>query len=105
MLLHPISRETAVTTRVLSSDEAKQAITRMQAIVNGGLTEQLAALNREGTTLSDANVWDGQLAANFRGNTWPGMYQALENMKAQLEMLRNEINTINLNIMQAGGNA
>lgn len=39
--------------RVLSSDEAKSAITRIQEIINGGLSEQISALDGQGQLLSD----------------------------------------------------
>jgi uncharacterized protein YukE len=90
--------------RVLSTGTAKQSITRMQQIINGGLVEQIDALNREGQTLSDPSNWDGRLAIEFRGN-WPQTYQALMRAKAELEELRSNLQTINQNIMTAGGNA
>jgi uncharacterized protein YukE len=89
--------------RVLSTGTAKQSITRMQQIINGDLLEQINALNREGQILSDASVWDGQLAQQFRGS-WPGTYQALMKAKTELEELRSNLQTINQNIMTAGGN-
>ncbi len=45
--------------RVLSSQAAKDAIQKIQSIINGGLTEQINALNNEGQQLSDPNNWDG----------------------------------------------
>ena len=89
--------------RVLSTDSAKQAITKMQQIINGGLIEQIEALNHEGQTLSDPNNWDGRLAEGFRGN-WPQTYQALMKAKQELDELRANIQKINENIMTAGGN-
>jgi len=34
--------------RVLSTDEAKEAIRQIQSIVNGGLTDQIQALDNQG---------------------------------------------------------
>ena len=90
--------------RVLSTMTAKQAITKMQQIINSGLVEQIEALNREGQILSDPNNWDGRLAIEFRNN-WPQTYQALKRAKDELEELRSKVQTINENIMRAGGNA
>lgn len=90
--------------RVLSTDTAKQSITQMQTIINNGLTEQIKNLNTQGDTLSDPNVWDGTLAATFRGS-WPETSAALDKVVADLEVLRSKIQTINTNIMTAGGNA
>ena len=49
--------------RVLSTDTAKQAISQMQTIINGGFQEQIQQLNRQGEVLSDPNNWDGPLAS------------------------------------------
>ena len=54
--------------RVLSTDTAKQAISQMQTIINGGFQEQIQQLNRQGEVLSDPNNWDGPLASQFRGS-------------------------------------
>ena len=57
--------------RVLSTEQAKSAITQVQAIVNGGLTEQITKLDGQGKILSNPDVWDGPLAQQFRDQTWP----------------------------------
>jgi uncharacterized protein YukE len=74
----------------------------MQQIVNGSLTEQIDALNREGQTLSDPNVWDGRLAQQFRSE-WPQTHSALLKAKEAVEQLRANSQRINQDIMQAGG--
>ncbi|SDU78566.1 hypothetical protein SAMN04489737_0527 [Arcanobacterium phocae] len=89
--------------RVLSTEEAKSAINQMQSIINGGLTDQIQALDHQGQTLSDPNVWDGPLAERFRGETWPATRQALEKAKQELEQLRNNLQQISTNIFTAGG--
>jgi uncharacterized protein YukE len=89
--------------RVLSTDQAKQSITKMKALIDGGLTQQINDLHKEGTTLSDPNVWDGNLAVQFRG-AWTEMNSTLNQLKQQLAELQSQINTINTNIMSAGGN-
>ncbi|MEM4202905.1 MAG: hypothetical protein QXS54_02430 [Candidatus Methanomethylicaceae archaeon] len=93
-----------MTGRVVSTQEALQAIDRMQQIINGGLVEQIEALNREGQRLSDPNVWDGRHAIEFRSQ-WPQTYQALMRAKNELEQVRANLQTVNRNIMAAGGNA
>ena len=92
-------------TRVLSSDQGRTSITRMQAILNNGITEQISALRSEGEVLSDPNVWDGQLAEEFRSSTWPGAAQALQGAVESLEALRARVQGINNDIMAAGGNS
>lgn len=91
--------------RVLSTDQGKLSITKLQAIVTGGLAEQIAAMKAEGQTLSDPNVWDGALAEDFRSNTWPGTASALDQTAQALDELRARIQSINTDIMSAGGNA
>ncbi len=90
--------------RVLSSEQARQAIQKMQQLINGPLAEQIDALNREGQTLSDPSVWDGNRAQEFR-NDWPQMHQTLTQAKQSLEDLRARIDAINRDIMTAGGNS
>ena len=48
--------------RVLSTDQAKSAIQQVQAIINGGLTDQISRLDAQGKILSNPDVWDGPLA-------------------------------------------
>ncbi len=89
--------------RVLSTDAAKQSIQKMQQIVTGQLVEQIRALDAEGQRLSQPDVWDGRLAAEFR-NDWPNMHRRLNEAKESLDQLRQRIASINQNIMTAGGN-
>ena len=89
--------------RVLSTDAARQAIQKMLQIVSGSLTEQIDALNREGQTLSDPNVWDGRLAQQFRSE-WPQTHNTLLRAKEAVEELRANSQRINEDIMRAGGN-
>jgi len=89
--------------RVLSTDAAKQSIQKMQQIINGPLLDQINSLNREGGILSDPNVWDGRLAQEFRTG-WTEVNATLLRAKTQLEELRSQVQRINENIMQAGGN-
>ena len=89
--------------RVLSTEQAKQAIRQIQSIINGGLTDQIGRLDAQGKVLSDANVWDGPLAATFRGSTWPETKRALDQAKQELEELRSQLEKIAANIFTAGG--
>ena len=80
--------------RVLSTEEAKSAIRDIQRIINGGLTEQLQALDVNGKTLSDPNKWDGPLAHQFRSDTWPQTKSALEKAKPNYMPLTQQANLI-----------
>jgi uncharacterized protein YukE len=93
-----------VTTRVLSTDEAKTTITQMRALLDGGLETTLQQLKAQGTTLSDPNVWDGTKAVEFRGY-WQDTATKLDALKAALTDLHTKITAINADIMSAGGNA
>ena len=90
--------------RVLSTPEAEQSVTRMQTIINQGLLDQIHLLDREGSTLSEPDVWDGDLAALFR-SAWPGTAPTLKRIQQDLETLRSRVQQINADIMAAGGNA
>lgn len=90
--------------RVLSSEQGKTSIARIQSILNGGLAEQIRALKAEGQILSDPNVWDGMLAEQFRSDTWPSASSSLDQTAQALEELRAGIHAINVDIMTAGGN-
>ncbi|GAA1888118.1 hypothetical protein GCM10009715_37560 [Paeniglutamicibacter psychrophenolicus] len=89
--------------RVLSTEQAKTAIQQIQAIINGGFTDQISQLDAQGRVLSDPNVWDGPLASQFRGSTWPETKAALDKARTELEQLRGQLNQISTNIFTAGG--
>ena len=93
-----------MSTRVLSTEQARTAITQIQSIVNGGLAEQIARLDAQGKVLSSPDVWDGQLAAQFRDSTWPQTRSALDRARQELDHLREQLQKIAQNIMAAGGN-
>lgn len=90
--------------RVLSSEQGKTSITRIQTILSGGLAEQIAALKSEGQILSDPEVWDGMLATEFRSTTWPDTARTLDQTAEAIEELRQRVQGINADIMVAGGN-
>jgi uncharacterized protein YukE len=75
----------------------------MQQVINGPLMEQIDALNQQGQTLSDPDVWDGRLASQFRSD-WPQMHKSLLQTKEAVEQLRANAKQINDDIMRAGGN-
>lgn len=89
--------------RVLSTDTARAAVQSMSSIINGGLTDQIEQLDRHGRQLCQPDVWDGSLAAQFRG-AWPQTSSSLRTVKAELDELRRKVERINADIMAAGGN-
>jgi uncharacterized protein YukE len=89
--------------RVLSTEAAKTAIVQVQAIVNGGLLDEIGKLDQQGRTLSNPEVWDGPLAQQFRDQTWPETKSALDRARLELDELRDQLQRISQNIMTAGG--
>ena len=89
--------------RVLSTMTAKETIVKMRQVINGPLMEQIQQLAQQGQTLSDRNVWDGNLANDFR-TRWQETHQTLMKTQQALDELRQTIEQINSNIMTAGGN-
>ena len=89
--------------RGLCTADAKSAIRQIQSIVTGSLSDQIAQLDSQGQKLSQPDVWDGPLAAQFRGTTWPETKAALDKAKQELEDLRNQLDKISQNIFSAGG--
>ncbi len=89
--------------RVLSTEAAKTAIVQVQAIVNGGLLDEIGKLDQQGRTLSNPEVWDGPLAQQFRDQTWPETKAALDRARVELDELRDQLQRISQNIMTAGG--
>jgi len=93
-----------MSTRVLGSEEAVSLISQMQGILNGSLETTLQSLDRLGNQLSDPNVWDGNLASQFRGEVWPSCRTSFNNTLHQLQDLHNSLSKIQSQILQAGGN-
>jgi len=91
--------------RVLSTPEAISTITSLQSAVDNELLSQINNIIGLCERLSDQNVWDGQLAGEFRGRVAPDVKRALTNAHTQLSELQKNISKINQNIMTAGGNA
>lgn len=91
--------------RVLSTPEAKAAITQIQSILNGNFLSSINQLETQGQQLSEPNVWDGNLAQQFRTDTWPQTSASLKNAHTQLVQLQQDLSKIAQNIMTAGGNA
>lgn len=88
--------------RVLAGPEAVESATRMRQTIEGGLDAELAALEAAATRLSDPNVWDGPHAVQFR-ESWREMGPRLRRSQADLQELRNWVQTVATSILAAGG--
>jgi uncharacterized protein YukE len=89
--------------RVLSTDVARAAIQQMQQIISSDFEHTVQRLTTQGQTLSDPNVWDGPLAAQFRHDVWPKIDSSLKTTREGLDELRAKLQSINQDIMTAGG--
>lgn len=90
--------------RVVTTGEARDAIQKFKAILEGGLIQQIEDLNRQGQMLSQPEIWDGRLAQQFR-TEWADTYKKLQATKNALAELQKQIKDINDNIQRAGGNS
>ena len=89
--------------RVLATDTAKQAATKMQALLSGQITAEIKQVQTIGNQLSNPNSWDGPLAQKFRTSEWPGQTRALQSAVTTLEQLSKQMETVVQNILTAGG--
>ncbi len=91
--------------RVLSTEQAKSAIAQMQAIVDGGLAEQISPARRPG----QGAVQPGRVGRPA-GSAVPRQHVAADPERTgaarqELDALREQLQQIAQNIMPAGGNA
>lgn len=74
----------------------------MQAILTGNLPADLERLRGYAKTLSNPDVWDGRAATEFRGDVWSTSNAALIELQSQLDQLRQKVDLITKDIMNAG---
>jgi hypothetical protein len=91
--------------RVLATAEGKMAISSLQSAVDTDLLAQINTIIGLCNKLSDQNVWDGQLAGQFRTDVAPKVQTALKNAHQELSELQKNLSKITQNIMTAGGNS
>jgi uncharacterized protein (DUF2236 family) len=92
-----------VSDRVLSTNQALDSITKLHALLNGGLPDQLQRVLHEGQLLSDPNVLDGYVVQQFRSKWDQGSVSLVDAMGYLVE-LRNQVEKIYESIVRAGGN-
>jgi hypothetical protein len=92
-----------MTRRVLSSDQARSSIQGIQSIIDGSLRSDVQRLSQLLRELGDPDVWDGPLAAQFRGTTSPQARAELDQLVQQLDALRGHAQQVTGAIMAAGG--
>ena len=87
---------------ILTTPEAERASSQMKSIIDGGLTEQIDSLIREGNTLSEPTVRDGNHANSFRNN-WPTTSRQLREARDELARLQQAVEQVRQDIVAAGG--
>lgn len=87
---------------VKSTPEAISAIDNMKKTINGGLLENITSFIGYGDSLNAEN-FAGSKADEFY-TEWPETKTALNNAIERLNMMSNDIMTVNTNIQTAGGN-
>ena len=89
--------------RVLSTQEAKDAIVALRSGIDNDFFNAVGALNRQGQILSNPDCWDGDLARQFRDETWPHVQSVLNKATSDLQELNDSLRQIAENIFAAGG--
>ncbi len=91
-----------MSTIVKSTPVAIDAIRQMQAIIGGGLTEQIRSLCAAGDTAGDPANWEGPHANQFRMQ-WADTKGSLHRALAELAALQERLARIQADIQLAGG--
>ncbi len=86
---------------VKSTPEAIEAITRMRAVLDTGLAQQLQALDGAGVVLVEPNNWAGPKADQFR-TMWPETSGQLKTAREALVALNDQLRAVQQNIQTAG---
>ena len=82
---------------------AVDACKQMKTIVQGGLTEAIQQLCRQGDLLANGLNWKGNRAQQFEGE-WQQMRQALHRAQEAVEQLRAKADETLEAIQRAAGN-
>lgn len=90
------------TGRVLATQEARDAVSKLKGLVTGDLLTTIGDLEKQGDILADPNEWDGGLAKQFR-DAWPDNKTTIDNMQQDLKDMQEKIDKILENIRSAGG--
>jgi uncharacterized protein YukE len=90
-----------VSSRVVSTAEAKSAAQRMIA-TNNTLMEQLRQLQQSNQILCDPNQWDGPPAAQWRSQA-PSALQNLQSTFQKFETDFQQLRNLLENVLVAGG--
>jgi hypothetical protein len=82
--------------------EAHVHITQLLNLLQGPLGDVLSQITSHGLALSDPNVWAGPAASNFSNVVWPQAQTQLDQVRASLGQVQQQVSGILGNITQAG---
>lgn len=88
--------------RTVSTPAAESAVQTLGTILAGNLSGDLDKLRTYAQKLCDPDTWDGKAATEFRGPVWTASNAALTELQTQLATLRQKVEVITRDIMQAG---
>ena len=91
-----------MSTRVLATDAAKDAASKLSALLSGAIATDVQQIHTQAATLSSPNEWDGPRAASFRGE-WPQHETALNNANKAIDTIGQHAATVIAAIQAAGG--
>jgi hypothetical protein len=82
--------------------EAHTHITQLLSLLQGPLGDVLSQISSHGIALSDPNIWAGPAASNFANSVWPQAQGQLDQVRASLGQVQQQVSGILGNITQAG---
>ncbi|NUR26974.1 MAG: hypothetical protein HOV83_14215 [Catenulispora sp.] len=82
--------------------EAHLHITQLMNLLQGPLGDVLSQVTSHGLALTDPNVWAGPAASVFSNNVWPVAQGQLDQVRATLTDLQQQVAGILSNITSAG---
>jgi len=82
--------------------EAHLHISQLMNLLQGPLGDVLNQVTSHGLALTDPNVWAGPAASIFSGTVWPAAQTQLDQVRATLADLQQQVAGILSNITQAG---
>jgi hypothetical protein len=82
--------------------EAHLHITQLMNLLQGPLGDVLSQVTSHGLALTDPNVWAGPAASVFSNNVWPVAQGQLDQVRATLTDLQQQVAGILSNISSAG---
>src|SRR5215469_8636551 len=97
-----VDREAVVNGRVLATPAARQAASRMRALLDGDLDQGLQEVLRAVDVLEDPQLWDGPDALTFREAQWAQVRASMTRAVRTLREVSEHAERVIADILQAG---